>query len=201
MPAVAQAAQSGIQLSAGQLVFWCAVLIAAVTFTVFALRRRLVSQPVDNEAAEEPDPLFWDAFGGAVVIFPALVIPSLASPLAGLFLLLLSAATAIGTLLAGNSLDARHSRQPWRQPGYSGADVQHRELVARWSRYEIDPGQTILYPAMIDVRVPETAQLIRALHEAERSRSAVDADYPAAVERLSHALRQAERAAGVPEKL
>lgn len=204
-PGTVTAAVPDVQLSPGQLSFWAAVLVTAVAVTVHLLRRHPVlpspatvsaqSRSTESELAE-PDRAFWNAFAGAVVIFPALVIPSLASPPAGLLLLLLGTATAICVLFAGRSLDIRRSRQA----GYDDAAALHRELEWRWSRYEIDPGQTILYPAMTDVRVPETARLVRALRDAADSRSTVAADYPAAVERLSRALREAERTAGVPDQ-
>jgi hypothetical protein len=82
------------------------------------------------------------------------------------------------------------------------AAARHRSALARWQRYELDPGFSIDYPAMSDARQPETAALIRAIKAAEglggrTDRARTDAAYAPAVERLEHALAAAERAAGV----
>lgn len=229
MPAVAQT----MQLTAWQLAMWAAVLVAAVAVMVHLLRRDLAprrttsrsitgkqgtpspgvfsagirpagTKRADDRGERQTDSVFWDAFGGAVVILPAMLIPSLVSPPAGLLLLVLGAATAVCVVLAGRQLEVRESRQPWRQPwrqpGYADAEALHDVLVARWIRYEMDPGQSILFPAMTDVRIPQTAELIRAMRDAALCRKAPGADYPAAVERLGRALREAERTAGVPDR-
>jgi hypothetical protein len=62
----------------------------------------------------------------------------------------------------------------------------------------LDPAYAIDFPAMSDVRVPETAALTRAMREAEHCKVTAGTDYRAAVERLAQALAAAERAAGVP---
>ena len=75
-------------------------------------------------------------------------------------------------------------------------------VLARWQRYELDPGYCIDFPAMSDPRQPETAALIKAMKAAERlsaghRRDGNDAGYGPAVRRLEQALAEAERAAGV----
>jgi hypothetical protein len=81
------------------------------------------------------------------------------------------------------------------------AAVRHKSALARWQRYELDPGYSIDYPAMTDPRQPETAALIRAIKAAERlggtDPAGADAAYAPAVDRLEQALAAAERAAGV----
>jgi hypothetical protein len=76
------------------------------------------------------------------------------------------------------------------------AAARHRDALARWQRYELDPGYCIDYPAMTDPARPETAALIKAMKAAEQLRGAADAGYGAAVDRLERALAEAERAAG-----
>ena len=76
------------------------------------------------------------------------------------------------------------------------AAALHRRVLARWQRYELDPGYRIDFPAMSDPRQPETAALIKAMKAAERLRDGSDAGYGPAVRRLEQALADAERAAG-----
>jgi hypothetical protein len=51
----------------------------------------------------------------------------------------------------------------------------------RWQRYELDPGFSIDYPALTDVRLPETSALIKAMRTADQLRTASHTGYPAAV--------------------
>ena len=81
---------------------------------------------------------------------------------------------------------------------YTAAQAEHDTLLARWSRYELDPACCIDYPAMTDVRLPETSALIKAMREAEQLRAERHQEYAPAVERFGRALTAAERAAGIP---
>jgi hypothetical protein len=83
------------------------------------------------------------------------------------------------------------------RPIITAAQAEHDTLLARWSRYELDPACCIDYPAMTDVRMPETAALIRAMREAEQLRAIPHQGYAPAVARLSLALSAAEQAAGI----
>lgn len=71
----------------------------------------------------------------------------------------------------------------------------------RWQRYELDPGFSIDYPALTDVRLPETSALIKAMRTADQLRTASHTGYPAAVGSLAASLAAAERAAGIPAAL
>jgi hypothetical protein len=51
---------------------------------------------------------------------------------------------------------------------------------------------------MTDVRLPETAAVIRAMREAEQLRTVPQQGYATAVARLRLALTEAEKAAGIP---
>ncbi|XAS69840.1 hypothetical protein V3C33_20635 (plasmid) [Micrococcaceae bacterium Sec5.7] len=73
---------------------------------------------------------------------------------------------------------------------------QHQILKARWVRYEIDPELQMKAPAMSDLRVPATAQMIRAMKHAELAATIHDPQgYAAAVENFAQALAIAEQSA------
>jgi hypothetical protein len=181
---------------AWQLLFWGAVLMGAVAATVFAVRHHSVPEP----AGHASDTLFWDVFMGSAVAVPAILIPTLASPWAGVVLAAVGGATGVAAyrghprIIAWQSL-RRQRRQD--RPVSTAAQAEHDTLLARWSRYELDPACCIDYPAMTDVRMPETAALIRAMREAEQLRAIPDQGYAPAVARLGLALSAAEQAAGI----
>ena len=181
---------------AWQLLFWGAVLACAVAATVFAVRHHSVPEP----AGRASDTLFWDVFMGSAVAVPAIIIPTLASPWAGVVLAAVGGASGVAAyrshprIMAWQSL-RRQRRQ--EQPLNTAAQAEHNSLLARWSRYELDPAYCIDYPAMTDVRMPETAALIRAIREAEQLRAVPGQAYAPAVARLGIALATAEQAAGI----
>jgi hypothetical protein len=127
------------------------------------------------------------------------VVPSLVSPWAGLMLGLLAAGTAGAAYRWTPRLfswqDARRLSRETLASNEAAA-ARHREAMARWRRYELDPGYCIDYPAMSDPARPETAALIRAMKAAEQLRGGSEAGYGPAVDRLERALAEAERAAG-----
>lgn len=192
MPALTESVFSGAWL----LLFWGAVLACAVAATVFAVRVHSAPEP----AGRASDTLFWDVFMGSAVAVPAILIPTLASPWAGVILAAVGGATGVAAyrshprIIAWQSL-RRQRRQ--EQPLHTAAQAEHNTLLARWSRYELDPAYCIDYPAMTDVRQPETAALIRAIREAEQLRAVPRQGYAPAVARLGLALSAAERAAGI----
>ena len=181
---------------AWQLLFWGAVLACAVAATVFAVRHHSVPEP----AGRASDTLFWDVFMGSAVAVPAIIIPTLASPWAGVVLAAVGGASGVAAyrsqprIMAWQSL-RRQRRQ--EQPLNTAAQAEHNSLLARWSRYELDPAYCIDYPAMTDVRQPETAAVIRAMREAEQLRTVPGQGYAPAVARLGLALATAEQAAGI----
>jgi hypothetical protein len=191
MPGLVEAAP----LAASQLLVLAVVVVAAVAGSVYLARKHLAAD------AGLPDAVFWDSFAGFAVVAPAVILPSLVSPWAGLMLGLLAAGTAGAAYRwTPRLIGWQGARRSFRetQAANGAAAVRHREALARWQRYELDPGYCIDFPAMSDPARPETASLIRAMKAAEQLRGAADAGYGAAVDRLERALAEAERAAGAP---
>jgi len=176
------------------MLLWGAALVLATAATTYALHRKLI-----HGHGPEPDGIFWDLFGGSVVILPAILVPSVQWAPAGLILVLVGLATVGGTLASIRKVERILAAEPRRRAGFLLDTVRHQNLIQQWQRYELDPAQTIDFPAMTDVRTAETAALTRAMREAEYCKVTAGTDYRAAVERLAEALKAAERAAGVPE--
>lgn len=177
-----------------QLILWGAVLAATAACTVFAVRHH-----AGTSEGDPSDPLFWDLFGGAAVIVPALLIPAVASPPAGITLAALTCASGVAAYRSSpRVLSWYSSRRQRRQelPARQAAVVLHDAVLKRWQRYELDPALAIDYPDMADVARPETAALVRAMREAELLRASGEAGYPDAVAQLEAALQRAEIAAG-----
>lgn len=175
------------------------VLLASVAGTVLVVRRHAD----DGTVAGRPDQLFWDVFLGAAVAVPALLIPTLMAPPAGLLLGLAAAAGGVAAYRGAPRLTEWRERRRssrLRLPRYRAARVQHQELLARWRRYELDPACAIEYPGITDVRLPETSALIKAMRDADRLADSLHPGYPEAVATLAESLAAAERAAGVPER-
>jgi hypothetical protein len=193
MPALPDA----VPMSPAEIALWAGVLVCATAATVRVLYRSLSRAPATSAAGMgEPDALFWNVFTGLVVIIPAMLIPAVLSPVIGLLLLGLGAAAAFLTLTGSRKLAVRQGSKPGNRPGFSSATARHNAVLRQWSRYELDPGQAIEFPGMSDVRIPETAELFRAMREAQRCRLAADTDYVGAVERLENAFSAAEKASG-----
>ena len=211
MPALSEA----LSMQPGEIALWAAVLVFAVTATVRVLDRQLnrvqagpdigglrrqgyraASRSGIRGGPTEPDALFWNVFTGLVVIVPALLIPAVASPAVGLLMLCLAAGAGVMALTGGRKLDLRRSSKPENRSGFEADSARHDALLAQWQQYELDPGKAIEFPAMSDVGVPQTAELIRALREAQYCRATAGTDYSAAVKRLETALAEAERASG-----
>lgn len=173
------------------------VLLASVAGTVLVVRRHADG----GTAAGRPDQLFWDIFLGAAVAIPALLIPTLMAPPAGLLLSLAAAATGVAAYRSAPRIAQWRERRRdsrLRLPHHRAAQVQHQELLARWRRYELDPACAIDYPGITDVRLPETSALVKAMRDADRLAGSLHPGYPAAVATLAESLAAAERAAGVP---
>jgi hypothetical protein len=182
-----------------QLVLWSAVLAAAVACTVFVVRRHLGTPDGDS-----PDLLFWDLFGGAAVIAPALLIPAVASPQAGLAMVAVAVLSGVAAYRSSPAVLSWYETRRRRRvdgPLCRAAAVVHEEILGRWARYELDPALAISYPDLADVRQPETAAFVKAMREAETLKAARDSGYPHAVDHLGQALERAETAAGVPAGL
>ncbi|MFF2242715.1 hypothetical protein ACFVTM_00845 [Arthrobacter sp. NPDC058130] len=191
----------------GALAVWqflaLAVVVAGAAFvSVYFARKHLAAEDGRSEGA---DGAFWDVFAGLAVVVPAIVLASFTWPWAGLALGVLAAGSALAAVAAAPRLlrrqEARRASRETRLMNAAAA-ARHRDALARWQRYELDPRFSIDYPAMSDTRQPETAALIRAIKAAERlggptERPCSDAAYAPAVDRLERALAAAERAAGV----
>ncbi|MEQ4564839.1 hypothetical protein [Paenarthrobacter sp. CAP02] len=176
------------------MLLWGAALVLASAATTYALHRKAV-----HGRGPEPDGIFWDLFGGSVVILPAILVPAVQWSPAGLIMVLVGVATVGGTLASIRKVERIHAAEPRRRAGFVQDTARHQNLLRQWQSYELDPGRTIDFPAMSDVRITETAMLARALREAEYCKVTAGTDYRSAVERLAEALTAAERAAGVPE--
>ncbi|MGJ3190801.1 hypothetical protein FQP90_07120 [Paenarthrobacter nitroguajacolicus] len=175
------------------MLLWGVALVLATAATTFVLHRKLT-----YGRGPEPDGLFWDVFGGSVVILPAILVPAVHWPPAGLIMVFVGGATVAGTLASVRKVERIHAAEPRRRAGFTDDAARHSSILEQWRRYELDPAQTIDFPAMTDVRTVETAALSRAMREAEYCKVTAGTDYRAAVERLAEALAAAERAAGVP---
>lgn len=182
-----------------QLAFCAAVVVCGVAGAVFSARYH-VRRDAGRGNGQMGDAVFWDGFAGLVIVFPAVLIPSLASPWLGLAVGSLAAATAVAAYAWTPRVMAwQESRlhQAAEREELAAAEARHRTALARWQRYELDPASCIDFPHMTDVRRPETAALIKAMKEAERVRTVETAGYLPAVVRLENALGRAEAAAGV----
>ncbi|MEV4988934.1 hypothetical protein [Pseudarthrobacter sp. LMD1-1-1.1] len=199
MSVVAESLTQGLLQGAGVVLLCGAVLVASVAATVFVVRRRSLAPA--GGAPEAPDQLFWDLFLGSCVALPALLIPALVYPWAGLVLAGAAAASGLAAYRGSPKFLAwRAARREYREQlsAHQAARIQHDELIVRWQRYELDPGCSIDYPALTDVRLPETSALIKAMRTADQLRTATHKGYPDAVGSLAASLAAAERAAGIP---
>ena len=202
MSVVAESVMHGLLQGAWAVLLCGPVLVAGVAGTVFVVRRRTLAPT--GSAPEAPDQVFWDAFLGSCVVLPALIISSLVSQWAGL---LLAGAGAVAGIAAYRGsphfLTWCGARREQRQQlsAHRAASAQHDELIVRWRRYELDPAYSIDYPALSDVRLPETSALIKAMRTADRLRTAGHRGYPDAVGSLAASLATAERSAGLPAAL
>lgn len=128
------------------------------------------------------------------------------------------AAAAVGVVMVTGSLAAsvwvaarrrgriRRTRQERFRASLDGTARRHREVLSRWTAYELDPWLAAEHSGLHDVRQPETKEFIRALKAAEtlrpedglRPESGAEADvaaYAEAVDRLERSLTRAEKAA------
>ena len=196
---VVESLMQGLLHGAWSVLLCGPVLVAGVAGTVFVVRRRALAPR--GSGREGADQLFWDLFLGSCVVLPALIIPALVSPWAGLVLAGAGAASGLGAyhgsprILAWRAAQ-REERQ--RRTAHEHARMQHDQIMLRWQRYELDPACSIDYPALTDVRLPETSALIKSMRTADQLRTAAHISYPEAVGNLAASLAAAERAAGIP---
>ncbi|TQJ39051.1 hypothetical protein FBY33_1063 [Arthrobacter sp. SLBN-112] len=202
MSVVVESLMHGLLQGAWAVLLCGPVLVASVAATVFVVRRRALAST--GSAPEGGDQLFWDLFLGSCVALPALLIPALVSPWAGLVLAGAAAASGIAAYRGSlRFLAWRNARREERQrlSAHQAARLRHDELMRRWRRYELDPACSIDHPELTDVRLPETSALIKAMRTADQLRTATHKGYPDAVGSLAASLAAAERAAGIPAGL
>lgn len=177
-----------------QLSFLAAAAVVAAAGSAYLARKHRTA------GSGLPDAVFWDVFAGLAVVVPAVILSTLASPPAGLLLVFL--ATAAGTAAYRWTpvlLRRQDGRRAARETAaaHETAAALHREVLARWQRYELDPAHRIDFPALSDPCQPETSAFLKAMKTAQRLRDGTDPEYSPAVRRLEQALADAERAAGV----
>ncbi|WP_315915367.1 hypothetical protein [Arthrobacter sp. lap29] len=156
---------------------------------------------------DDPDATFWYTFTGLCMVMPMILIPAMKTPALSGALVLVAAATAVGTHFYARR-HARHTAANKRDFALISAlnetSAWHESLLVQWSRYEWDPAAAIDFPDMSDVGVPETAALIRAVAVAGRLSPAPSSEplteqqigpYQQAVAQLAAALERAEAAA------
>jgi len=201
MSAMAEFLFQGLHQGAWAVLLCGPVLVASVAATVFSVRRRAAGRA--GRAGEVPDQLFWDVFLGSCAALPALIIPAMVSPWAGLVMAGAAVAAGIGAhhgtprYLAWHAARREHRQQ---LSAHQAATARHDELLVRWRRYELDPASSIDYPALADVRRPEPSALIKAMRRADQLRTAAHTTYPDAGGSLAATLAAAERAAGIPSR-
>jgi hypothetical protein len=178
-----------------QLFALTVIVVCASAASVYLIRKHGAA---DGDGL--PDAVFWDVFAGLAIVAPAVILTALAAPWAGLLLGVLAAAAAAASYFwTPRAFSRQEARRASRDIAASNeaAAARHRNALARWQRYELDPAHSIDYPAMSDPRQPETAALIRAMKAADQLRGGTEAGYAPAVDRLEQALAEAEKAAGV----
>lgn len=179
-----------------QLAVCAAVVVLAAAVSVSAARKHMI-----RASGEMTDAIFWDGFAGLIIALPAIVIPALASPLAGLVVATMGSAAAVCAFMTTPRLISRQQSLLQEQraaAAHRRAAAVHQGVLERWRRYELDPAYCIDFPGMSDPSQAETGALIKAMKLAGRLQESPDtADYGEAVARLERALAAAERAAGV----
>lgn len=96
----------------------------------------------------------------------------------------------------GEPLGLTHRNQGSQPRRLETIRQAHEEVLTRWRVYELDIAAMIDYPSMSDVRVPETAAMVRAMRAAMDARDGgVFEEYRAAVRQFEIAFDAAEHEA------
>ncbi len=196
MPSVSDSAPLG----AWQVLGLALLVVAAAAGSVYLARKHRASE------GGLPDAVFWDGFAGFAVVVPAVLLPALASPWAGLALSAVAVTAAAASYRWTPGLlrwqECRRAAREAEDADAAAAE-RHRAVLARWQRYELDPLLCIDFPDMSDSSRPETAAMIKAMKAAELLRGGsgpgggnATSGYSAAVDRLERTFAEAERAAG-----
>ncbi|WP_104091615.1 hypothetical protein [Arthrobacter sp. GMC3] len=173
------------------------VLVVLVALTTGATVWLIKTRPAQEQ---DPDSKFWYGFAGLCIVVPTILITASASALAAASL----AAVAVVTGCWANKIVSRSMASRIAAVAYSlrasedaALTARHHQILTRWSHYELDPGAAIDFPAMSDVRVPETSALVKAAALAEQLRRDTlgEPGYQEAITLLELAFERAERAA------
>jgi hypothetical protein len=178
------------------LALMAALVVLATAGTVWLVMVRPARE-------QDPDTKFWYGFAGLCVLAPAILITAAANSWAGMSLAALAAGTwfwaarLLSRRLALQAVGRDHQRVAVER---SSISVRHDAILTRWGRYELDPAAAIDFPAMTDVRCPETSALAKAVALAgalrRDSEDAGDmAEYREAVALLESVFELAELAA------
>jgi len=92
------------------MLLWGVALVLATAATTYVLHRKLT-----HGRGPEPVGLFWDLFGGLVVIAPAILVPAVQWAPAGLIMVFVGIATAAGTLASIRKVERIHAAEPRRR--------------------------------------------------------------------------------------
>ncbi|KAD4059619.1 hypothetical protein GD627_00455 [Arthrobacter yangruifuii] len=148
--------------------------------------------------------LFWAGLTGflAVLLTAAWAVSATPAGSAAVGLVVVAGALAASFWTVGRDRRRRRNRERRQlEAAVTAAATRHRDVMARWSAYELDPWLAAEHPQLLDVGAPETRNFIRALKAAEQLRpeaatAAEAAAYADAVAALEDSLRSAEEAAG-----
>ena len=180
-------------------------VLSAIPLLLLAAALAAGAAGVDRALGQrDGERLFWTGFTSFLAVLLTTAWAAVASP---------AGAPVAGWLLVGGSLAAagwvvrRHrlrlakQERARQEAAVRSISLRHRDVLARWSAYELDPWLAAQHPALHDVRSPETRDFIRALKTAEQRRADAGtptgtAAYAEAVDRLALCLDQAEKAAG-----
>lgn len=173
-----------------------ALVVLATAGTVWLV---MVRPPLEHD----PDTKFWYGFAGLCILAPAVLITAAANSWAGMFLAALAAGTwfwAARLVSRRLSLQAAGHAQHRAAVDRVALTARHDAILTRWGRYELDPAAAIDFPAMTDVRCPETSALAKAVALAGQLRRDAGtvgtvAEYREAVVLLESAFGLAEQAA------
>lgn len=143
------------------------------------------------------DAIFWYGFVGVTALIAEVVWLAVAAPsLAAIGVLIAGASTGASCWWLARTYRRRRTnlRQSLTDARWRELEKRHDAVVSRWTAYELDPALAIAHPELTDARVPEVAEVIRALKRATRARNgrADRGAYARSVEDLEVAFDTAE---------
>ncbi len=173
------------------------LVIAGIAIALTALGTAVA---VNAAAARQQgaDAMFWYGFLGVTALIAEVVWFAVAWPsLAGVGVLFAGLCTgAAGWWLVRTQRRRRAVlRESLTDARWRELEKRHDAVLSRWTAYELDPALAIAHPELTDSRVPEVAEVIRALKRATRTRNHAGdrGAYATAVQDLETAFQKAER--------